>query len=87
MLGFISVITAATDIAHAVEDYACKDYRCLTLDCIASGFDVIAVGVSFLPKSKTTTAAFAGCTAVSKFSRTLRDKCKEIEGGLFGCKK
>ena len=74
------------DIANALEDYACNDYKCLTLDCIASCCDLGATGIAFLPKNNITGAAFAGCTAASKFSRTLRNKCKEINGGLLGCK-
>lgn len=81
-----SARTAAIDVAHAVEDYACSDYKCLALDCIASGCDLAATGIAFLPKTNVTGMAFAGCTAASKFSRTLRKKCKEMEGGLFGCK-
>lgn len=82
-----SARTAAIDIAHAVEDYACSDYRCLTLDCIATCCDVGATVIAFLPKNNITGVTFAACTATSKFSRTLRNKCKEMEGGLFGCKK
>ena len=78
-----SAKTAAVDIANAVEDYACSDYKCLTLDCIASCCDLGATGIAFLPKNNITGAAFAACTATSKFSRTLRNKCKS---GLFGCK-
>ena len=81
-----SARTAAVDIANALEDYACNDYKCLTLDCIASCCDLGATGIAFLPKNNITGAAFAGCTAASKFSRTLRNKCKEINGGLLGCK-
>ena len=81
-----SARTAAIDIANAVEDYACSDYKCLTLDCVASCCDLGATGIAFLPKNNITGAAFAACTATSKFSRTLRNKCKEMEGGLFGCK-
>lgn len=81
-----SAKTAAIDITNAVEDYACSDYKCLTLDCVASCCDLTATGISFLPKNKATGAAFAGCTAASRFSRTIRNKCKEIDGGLFGCK-
>jgi len=77
---------AAIDLAHAAEDYACSDYKCLTLDCIASGCDLAAVGISFLSKNTTTGFAFAGCTATSKFARTLRQRCKEMKGGLFGCR-
>ena len=82
-----SARTAAIDISNALEDYVCSDYKCLTLDCIASCCDVVATGVSFLPKNNVTCMTFAGCTATSKFSRTLRNRCKEIEGGLLGCKK
>lgn len=80
-----SARTAAVNVAHGLEDYACNDYKCLTLDCIACCCDVASTGIAFLPKTNTTGAVFAGCTAVSKFSRTLRNKCKEA-GGLLGCK-
>ncbi len=81
-----SARTAAVDVANALEDYACSDYKCLTLDCVASCCDLAATGIAFLPKNNFTGAAFAGCTATSKFSRTLRNRCKELEGGLLGCK-
>ena len=81
-----SARTAAIDVANAFQDYACSDYKCLTLDCVASCCDLAATGIAFLPKTNVTGAAFAGFTATSKFSRTLRNRCKETEGGLFGCK-
>ena len=80
-----SARTAAIDAVNAVEDYACKDYPCFTLDCIATGCDIAATGVSFLPKTNITGMAFAGCTATSKFCRTVRTRCKKLKGGLFGC--
>lgn len=80
-----SARTAAVDIANGLEDYACSDYKCLTLDCVASCCDIAATGIAFLPKNNVTGAFFAGCTATSKFSRTLRNACKE-KGGLLGCK-
>lgn len=79
-----SARTAAIDVAHGLEDYTCSDYRCLTLDCIACCCDIASTGISFLPKTSITGSVFAGCTATSKFSRTLRNKCKEA-GGLLGC--
>ncbi len=82
-----SARTAAIDVSHAAEDYACSDYKCLTLDCIAASCDLAATGISFLQKNNVTGIAFASCTATSKFSRTLRNKCKETESGLFGCGK
>jgi hypothetical protein len=80
-----SARTGALNLANGLEDYACSDYKCLTLDCLACICDAAATGVAFLPKTNATGAAFAGCTATSKFSRTLRNKCKEM-GGLLGCK-
>jgi hypothetical protein len=82
-----SAQTAAVDVANALEDYACSDYKCLTLDCVASCCDLAAAGIAFLPKTNSTGAIFAGCTAISKFSRTLRNRCKQMEGSLLGCKK
>jgi hypothetical protein len=69
-----SARTAAADIANSLENYACSDYKCLTLDCVASCCDLGATGIVFLPKNNITGAAFAACTATSKFSRTLRNK-------------
>ena len=83
---FYSARTAAIDVVHAAEDYACSDYKCFTLDCIAAGCDAAAATIAFFPKNNVTGLVFAGCTATSKFSRTLRNKCKELEGGLWGCK-
>ena len=77
---------AAIDVAHAAEDYLCSDYKCLALDTVAAGCDLVATGVSFLPKNKVTIGVFAGTTASSRFCRTLRNECKKTEGGLFGCK-
>ena len=81
-----SVRIAAIYIANATEDYACSYYKFLTLDCVASCCDLAAAGVAFLPKNNVTGGAFAACTATSKFSRTLKNKCKEMKSDLFRCK-
>jgi hypothetical protein len=78
-----SAQTAAVDLTHAVEDYGCGDYPCMVLDGIALCCDVGATAVSFLPKNKVSGFAFAGCTATSKFARTVRNKCKKTK--LLGC--
>lgn len=75
---------AAKNVANGMVDYACKDYRCLTLDCVGSCCDVTATVVAFFPKTRITTVIYAGCTASSKFCQTLRDECKK-SGGLPGC--
>ena len=77
----ISTRNAAVDVAHALEDYACKDYPCMTLDGIAATCDGVAAVVSFIPGC---TKIFAITTASSCFCRTLRNKCKEAKG-LVGC--
>ena len=76
-----STRNAAIDIAHALKDYACKDYPCMTLDGIAATCDGVAAVVSFIPGC---TKTFAITTASSCFCRTLRNKCKEAKG-LLGC--
>lgn len=75
---------AAKSVANGMVDYACSDYKCLTLDCFGSCCDATATVVAFFPKTRVTTLVFAGCTAGSKFAQTLRDECKK-SGGLPGC--
>lgn len=82
-----SAKSAAVDTAHAIEDLQCSDYPCAILDGVALCCDIGAFGVSFLSRNITTGRAFAACTATSKFARTLRNKCKGSDWGLFGCKK
>ena len=68
-------------IVHALEDYACKDYRCMTLDGIVAICDGVTAVVTFIPGCS---KIFAITTASSCFYRTLRNKCKEAKG-LLGC--
>lgn len=81
-----SARTAVIDTLHDLENYTCNDYKCLTLNCIASCCNLIAIGIIFLPKNKITGSVFAIYTAISKFLRSLKDKCKTTKSGLFGCK-
>jgi hypothetical protein len=81
--GAVSARNAAVDIIHAIEDYACSDYKCLVLDSVATVCDITGAVVAFLP-GKTTKTVFGATVTVSCFCRTLRDKCKETN--LFGCK-
>lgn len=74
---------AAVDITHAVEDYACSDYKCLALDMVATACDVTGSVVAFLPGNMTK-RVFGAATSGSCFCRTLRNKCKETK--VFGCK-
>jgi len=82
-LASLSARNAAIDLVHAGEDYFCSDYKCLVLDSIATGCYVAGAICAFLPSSG---KVFGVVTSTSCFCRTLRNKCKEVEGGLFGCK-
>jgi predicted phosphoribosyltransferase len=62
------------------------DVVILALDGVAAGCDMAVAGIAFLSKTSSTAIIFAGCTSTSKFARTLRNKCKEMESSLFGCK-
>jgi hypothetical protein len=78
----ISARNAAVDLTHAVEDYACSDYKCLILDTAATACDITGAVVAFIP-GNATKKVFGITTSVSCFCRTLRNKCKETNA--FGC--
>lgn len=80
--GSLSARNAAVDITHAVEDYACSDYKCLILDTVATACDITAAVASFVPGNMTK-KVFGVTTSTSCFCRTLRNKCKETD--VFGC--
>ena len=72
-----SADNAAFNIVYGTQDYACQGYKCLCLDTLTC--NSIATIASFIPGD---TKVFA---ALSCFCRTLRNKCKEIEGVIFEC--
>lgn len=74
---------AAVDIAHAVENYACSDYKCLFLDTAATICDFTGAVSAFVPRN-VTKKVFGVSTSASCFCRALRNKCKETNA--FGCK-
>lgn len=78
----ISARNAAVDITHAIEDYACSDYKCLILDTAATACDLTGAVVAFVPGNMTK-RVFGVTASVSCFCRTLRNKCKETS--VFGC--
>lgn len=79
----VSARNAAVDIAHAVEDYACSDYKCLFLDTAATVCDFTGAVSAFVP-GNAIKKVFGVATSASCFCRTLRNKCKETNA--FGCK-
>ena len=79
----LSARNAAVDIIHAVEDYACSDYKCLTLDIVATAYDLTGSVYAFIPGNMTK-KVFGVATSGSCFCRTLRNKCKETN--VFSCK-
>lgn len=78
----VNARNAAVDIVHAVEDFACSDYKCFILDCVATTCDVTGSIVAFIP-GNTTRKVFGAATSASYFCRTLRNKCKETN--VLGC--
>jgi len=80
--GSLSARNAAVDITHAVEDYACSDYKCLVLDAAATACDLTGAVAAFIPGNMTK-KVFGVTTSASCFCRTLRNKCKETNA--FGC--
>ena len=81
--GSLSARNAAVDVTHAVEDFACSDYKCLVLDTTATICDIVGGVSAFLP-GNATKKIFGIATSSSCFCRTLRNKCKETN--VFGCK-
>ena len=79
----VSARNAAVDIAHAIEDYACSDYKCLFLDTTATVCDFTGAVSAFVP-GNAIKKVFGVATSASCFCRTLRNKCKETNA--FGCK-
>jgi hypothetical protein len=80
--GSISARNAAVDISHAIQNYACSDYKCLILDTAATACDITGSVASILPGNMIKNV-FVTTTSVSFFCRTLRNKCKETN--LLGC--
>lgn len=78
----ISVRNAAVDITHAVEDYACSNYKCLILDTVATACDRSVAVATYIPGNMTK-KVFGITTSASCFCRTLRNKCKKTNA--FGC--
>ena len=78
----ISARNAAVDITHAIEDYACSDYKCLILETAATACDITGAVAAFIP-GNITKKVFGVTTSVSCFCRTLRNKCKETNA--LGC--
>lgn len=44
---------AAIDITHAMEEYACSDYKCFILDTAATACDITGAVVAFVPGNTT----------------------------------
>jgi len=72
---------SGNNFANAVEDYAYADYKCLTLDCIATTCNTCAFACSaLLPKNNVTGCLYAGLSGISQASKTVRTHCKEAGG-------
>jgi hypothetical protein len=74
--GSVLAKNAAVDITHAVEDYACSDYKCLVLEAAAIICDLTGAVTVFIP-GNATKKVFGITTTASFFCRTLWKKCKK----------
>jgi len=68
-------------VSHAMEDYVCKDYICLTLDVIGSTSSAAGIVLGNIPQTKSLTVVTGSITCVC---RGVRYICKRY-GLYWGC--
>jgi hypothetical protein len=67
--------------SHALEDYACKDYVCTTIDIIGSASTAVGMVLGNIPATKHLTTVTGSITVGC---RTIRYYCKRY-GTFWGC--
>ena len=72
---------AIVGVSHAMEDYACQDYICFTLDVIGSTASTAGIVLGNIPATKKFTAVTGSVTCVC---RGVRYICKQY-GLSWGC--
>jgi hypothetical protein len=77
----LSGTDAIVGISHAIEDYACKDYICFTLDVIGSTSSAAGIVLGNIPQTKSFTVVTGSVTCVC---RGVRYICKRY-GLSWGC--
>ena len=75
--------SAGINLCNGVEDLCNEEYACLGLDCVGLCCDAVSTTMIFLPKNRFTAKVIAGCSATSKFTRTVRDKYNENKAKYF----
>ena len=78
-VGSCSLVKGAVDIA---EDIYCRDYVCLTIDCIGVTADILTIGTSFLSGANITSTITIPISSGCKFFRF----CCRRSIFSFGCK-
>jgi len=72
---------AIIGVSHAIEDFACQDHVCLTLDCIGSASSVTGIVLGNIPATKPLTVVTASVTVTC---RAVRYVCKRY-GLAWSC--
>ena len=77
----ISGTDTIVGISHAIEDFACKDYICFSLDCIGSTSSAAGIVLGNIPATKKLTTV---TTAITITCRGIRYICKRY-GLAWSC--
>ena len=77
----ISGTDTIVGISHAIEDFACKDYICFSLDCIGSTSNAAGIVLGNIPATKKLTTI---TTAITLTCRGVRYICKRY-GLAWSC--
>lgn len=77
----ISGTDTIVGVSHAIEDFACKDYICFSLDCIGSTSSAAGIVLGNIPATKKLTTV---TTAITITCRGVRYICKRY-GLAWSC--
>lgn len=77
----LSGTDTAVGISHAIEDYACQDHVCFTLDCIGSVSSATGIVLGNIPATKSLTVVTGSITFTC---RAVRYICKNY-GLAWSC--
>lgn len=77
----ISATDTIVGVSHAIEDFACKDYICFSLDCIGSASSAAGMVLGNIPATKPLTKV---TVAITVTCRGVRYICKRY-GLAWSC--
>lgn len=77
----LSGTDAIVGVSHAIEDFACQDYICFTLDCVGSTSSTAGIILGNIPATKSLTVVTGSITFTC---RAVRYICKRY-GLAWSC--